>query len=407
MDLRQMEKSVIVILLALHYGNARTEIPSIMGSEISNNEFSENEVFRKARQESIALGGCKLVVNDLCPAPDVNFFLYTKKYITVPEAVRIGSDPHVSNLSSTAFNPKNPTKIIVHGYNSDMHLSALVEIKNQYLFTYDYNVFAVDYASLAQGPCYLTALWNIRHVGKCASQLVERIKEFGTEDIHILGFSLGAHVANYIAQNLKPYKVKRITGLDPAMPGFLTATKDHKLDKSDGEFVDVLHTNSFMQGIPEESGHLDFYLNGGVIQPGCWAERRFFACNHHRAPLYFAESINTKVGFFGWPCASYTNYFIGNCPIKDPQIIMGEHVNITNTGVHLVITESVSPYAIGKYTGPTIEIIKLDQKRSTVLSDYAKTMDTYLDDENMSHTLYHQHRVKKYLNDILTEDLDP
>lgn len=57
--------------------------------------------------------------------------------------------------------------------------------------------------------------------------------------------------------------------LDPAMPLFVTTDVDNKLDASDAEFVDVLHTNSLVQGKVERCGHVDFYLNGGIIQPGC------------------------------------------------------------------------------------------------------------------------------------------
>lgn len=57
--------------------------------------------------------------------------------------------------------------------------------------------------------------------------------------------------------------------LDPAMPLFVTADIDNKLDASDAEFVDVLHTNSLVQGKVEQCGHVDFYFNGGILQPGC------------------------------------------------------------------------------------------------------------------------------------------
>lgn len=35
---------------------------------------------------------------------------------------------------------------------------------------------------------------------------------------------------------------------------------------------------------------------------------------------------------------------------------MGEHVSFSARGVHLVITDSVAPFAVGKYTGPLVEI---------------------------------------------------
>ena len=48
------------------------------------------------------------------------------------------------------------------------------------------------------------------------------------------------------------------------MPLFVTASIDNKLDATDAEFVDVLHTNSLVQGKIEQSGHVDFYVNGGM-----------------------------------------------------------------------------------------------------------------------------------------------
>lgn len=145
---------------------------------------------------------------------------------------------------------------------------------------------------MAVGPCYPGAVQNVRHVGKCAAQLVERILEAGTANMHVIGFSLGAHLANFIAQNLKSFKIPRITGmndifhliicmrksfnaflilaLDPALPLFTSAVPlSDKLDPSDALFVDVIHTNALVQGQIERCGHADFYMNGGVYQPGC------------------------------------------------------------------------------------------------------------------------------------------
>jgi pancreatic lipase-related protein 2 len=343
-----------------------------------------------ATRGTIVIGSCKIVIDKLCPDPDVTFYLYSKKHQEEPEPVRIGADPGVSNLSSTAFNPALPTKIIIHGYNSDMYLNVLVEIKKQYFVQGEnMNIFFVDWASLAIGPCYPAAVWNTKHVGECTSQLVERIRELGAKNIHLIGFSLGGQLTNFVANALRPYKVSRITGLDPAGPGFLTAGPENKLDKTDAEFVDVLHTNAFVQGTVEESGHVDFYLNGGVIQPGCWAENRFFACNHHRAPIYFAESVTTQKGFWGWPCPSYTEYLLGRCPPKEPQIIMGEHVNKTSSGVHLVITDSVSPFAVGKFTGPAIEIfVKSERHRADILAKYKKEIMSFIDEDDVIDSLY-------------------
>ena len=47
-----------------------------------------------------------------------------------------------------------------------------------------------------------------------------------------------------------------------------------RLDTTDAEFVDVIHTNSGKIYLGEVSmleaiGHVDFYPNGGQEQPGC------------------------------------------------------------------------------------------------------------------------------------------
>lgn len=60
------------------------------------------------------------------------------------------------------------------------------------------------------------------------------------------------------------------TGLDPALPLFMSSNLDKKLDKTDALFVDVLHTDALVEGKAERCGHIDFYMNGGLEQPGCW-----------------------------------------------------------------------------------------------------------------------------------------
>lgn len=48
----------------------------------------------------------------------------------------------------------------------------------------------------------------------------------------------------------------------------MTVSNEEKLDPSDADFVDVIHTNALLQGKIERCGHADFYMNGGVMQPG-------------------------------------------------------------------------------------------------------------------------------------------
>lgn len=294
------------------------------------------------------VGPCLVNTNQTCPDEEVTFFLYTRH--NRDEGQRLSVNDSASNLPETNFVAALPTKIIVHGYNSDMRLDSLVVIRQEYLKKGSYNVVAVDWHRLAVAPCYPMAVHNVPHVGDCLAQLVRRLWDYGARDIHVIGFSLGAHVPAFAANALRPYRLTRITGLDPAMPLFVTVDKNEKLDASDAEFVDVLHTNAFVQGKIEPSGHIDFYVNGGVTQPGCWEHGNPFGCSHHRSTEYFAESINTKIGFWAWPCYDFLAYLLGLCPPRFPAVLMGDDVNTNYRGFYLVSTKSQSPFAEGMFT---------------------------------------------------------
>ncbi|XP_033305718.1 lipase member H-like [Bombus bifarius] len=294
------------------------------------------------------IGPCLVNTNQTCPDKEVTFFLYTQRNPDAGQQIMV--DEKRSNLKRIHFEPSNPTKILIHGYDSDMALSYLVDVRNEYLKTYDYNVIAMDWHRLATAPCYPIVVQNVPHVGDCLAQLVQRLRDVGADDIHVIGFSLGAHVPAFAARALRPYKMSRITGLDPAMPLFVTVENDYKLDPSDAVFVDVFHTNAFIQGKVEMSGHIDFYMNGGINQPGCWDNWKPFECDHHRSVMYFAESINSDVGFWGWKCGGFSFYLLGLCPPRYPAVLAGEKVDKKSRGFHLVRTNGHKPYAMGNFS---------------------------------------------------------
>lgn len=75
---------------------------------------------------------------------------------------------------------------------------------------------------------------------------------------------------------------------------------------------------------------------------------------------------------------------------------MGENVNKTATGVHLVITDSVSPFAVGKFTGPAIEIlIKSERYRQAILEKFKKEVESIVDEDDVIDSLYQQMKLKK------------
>lgn len=97
---------------------------------------------------------------------------------------------------------------------------------------------------------------------------------FNVDNFHIIGHSLGAHMAGQIGRTTKfsPKKLelRRITGLDPAgHPYFPLNPFVTPLNAGDAKFVDIIHTDNFFLGCTIATGHADFWPNGGKIQPGC------------------------------------------------------------------------------------------------------------------------------------------
>lgn len=73
-----------------------------------------------------------------------------------------------------------------------------------------------------------------------------------------------------------------ISGLDPARPLFEVPimAPEYRLDKSDAEFVDIIHTCGGVYGYEQSYGHADFYPNNGYpMQPGCSGARQVLGRN--------------------------------------------------------------------------------------------------------------------------------
>ncbi|NWS42210.1 LIPR3 protein, partial [Probosciger aterrimus] len=136
------------------------------------------------------------------------------------------------------------------------------------------NCIAVDWEDGAKGT-YISAVNNLRVIGAEIAwiiKILENVSRCSPYDIHLIGHSLGAHTAGEAGRRIPG--IRRITGLDPAGPCFEGTPPEVRLDPSDANFVDVIHSNAAHfpvvgLGISNITGHLDFYPNGGTVMPGC------------------------------------------------------------------------------------------------------------------------------------------
>ncbi|XP_065332042.1 phospholipase A1 VesT1.02-like [Cloeon dipterum] len=282
---------------------------------------------------------------------DVEFFLYSRDNPDEPERAYFKKS---CKPSFKFFKSSRPTKFLIHGFGDGVQTSLMYPIlKEAFLTKEDANVFLVDWSQLAGTPWYKAAVGNTRYVGRRVAYLIEHLvnsSNANVRDFHIVGFSLGSHVAGIAGAkiaSLTGQKLPRITGLDPASVLYGGSPLDERLDVTDADYVEVVHTSGGYLGYLDPIGKVDFFPNGGSWpQPGCFMD--FVAvCSHRRAYYYFAEALLTDNGFKAESCMSWHAYELENCP-ESSSIFMGSHElpdrSESMTGNFFLRTHAKEPY---------------------------------------------------------------
>lgn len=239
------------------------------------------------------------------------------------------------------------TKIIIHGYKDNSQSEVPWDLGQAYNEKKMFNVLLVDAQELIENG-YILSAHNARFVGKRLGNLLANLENFGAkaEDFHLLGISLGAHIAGLAGKYFRRYKLQslgRITGLDPAGPCFSYAYSDQRLDRLDADYVDVVHSNRLVQGVIEPLGHADFYINGGgPNQPGCMLP----SCSHLRAAQVYAESIKMPKSFVGVRCQSWKHFEANACE-SESLAVLGFGNSIKNRGLYYLRTSASAPFGLG------------------------------------------------------------
>ncbi|XP_011643285.2 pancreatic triacylglycerol lipase-like isoform X1 [Pogonomyrmex barbatus] len=302
------------------------------------------------------------------------FFLYTRADRKNPEPLQYGDD--LKSIVHSRFNVSKPLRVLIHGFKgSGSDVGAILGI-NFLLDIEDANVIILDWTKGAS-TTYGTAVANSELVGRQLALVLLDTINLGIDpvDIHVIGFSLGAHVAGCASEILKQKNLLlgRITGLDPASPFFrhhLFREKSRKLDATDAHLVDVIHTDGSQDfkdgfGLLKPIGHIDFFPNGGREQPGCTDIKnsvvvshlkedvldRNIACSHLRAFQLYVESIRSqteKCKFIAWPCPQGgISYAKGTCfPMESTNWNqeMGYAANRGSLGIYYLATKAETPF---------------------------------------------------------------
>ncbi|XP_043336444.1 lipase member I isoform X4 [Cervus canadensis] len=200
------------------------------------------------------------------PKMEISLMLYTRNNPTCAELLFEKNDSLNVN-----FNTSKKAVWLIHGYrplgSTPSWLQNFVRIL---LNQDDMNIIVVDWNRGATTFLYIRAVKNTRKVAVSLSRYIQNLLKHGAslDNFHFIGVSLGAHISGFVGKIFHG-RVGRITGLDPAGPQFSGKPANGRLDYTDANFVDVIHTDTNGLGIKQPLGHIDFYPNGGKKQPGC------------------------------------------------------------------------------------------------------------------------------------------
>ncbi|KAA0202145.1 hypothetical protein HAZT_HAZT009801 [Hyalella azteca] len=229
-------------------------------------------------------------------ADDIHFGLYTTKNPVEDERL-VAADS--DSLTQSHFDANKQSVVVVHGFTGSLSgCPWMVDIKDSFIRK-DMNVVLVDWGALSGSDLmsyFHVVEYNVPFVGLQLAALLQALKEnvgLSEDKLHLIGFSLGAHVCGFAGKNFR--NISRITGLDPAGPAYQSADEDRRLCASDANFVDIVHTDMEVLGFSGQLGHVDFFMNGGLDQ-GC-----NMSCSHATAYEYFNSSI-WNIPVLGYQC---------------------------------------------------------------------------------------------------------
>lgn len=278
---------------------------------------------------------------------DVKFYLFNREDKTGSDAYKLSNPQNISSVFKT-FVPTAKTKIIVHGWKASVNNRIIKVLKKAYIPLYDYNLIIVDWSDAgAHLHPYFSAAHQVPRAAGQVGSFIERLcSEFNLRpgDLHVIGHSLGAHVAGLSGRGLSMGRIGRVTGLDPARPGFNHKNPEKRISPDSGAFVDIIHTSGGYLATPYNFGHADFFPNNGRwIQPGCGFDIKG-SCSHRRSYLYYAESVKNPLAFVSTPCLEWKVFKARECGHTFAKVTMGEFTPNWASGSYYLYTNKESPF---------------------------------------------------------------
>ncbi|XP_074988758.1 lipase member H isoform X2 [Caretta caretta] len=195
----------------------------------------------------------------------------------------------LSSAGSRYLNVTKKTTLIVHGYRPTGSPPVWIQQAVHLLLSVeDMNIIIVDWNRGATTLLYHRASSNTKKVAEFLKTLIDQMLADGAslDSVYMIGISLGAHISGFVGQ-LYNGKLGRITGLDPAGPLFNGKPAEERLDPTDAQFVDVIHSD----------------IDGS----------QYFKCDHQRSVFLFLSSLKESCNITAYPCNTYRDYRNSKC----------------------------------------------------------------------------------------------
>ncbi|KTF72911.1 hypothetical protein cypCar_00048594, partial [Cyprinus carpio] len=239
---------------------------------------------------------------------------------------------HREPFSNPRFNLSLPSTFLIHGYRPTGSPPVwLTEFVKLLLQSRGMNVIVVDWNRGATNINYWKVVDNTRKVAANLTDLIQKMESLAVSMVlvdymiilHIIRefaftkyIDLGAHISGFTGASFEG-RIGRITALDPAGPEFNGRSAVDRLDPTDAQFVEALHTDMDALGYRDVLGHIDYYANGGADQPGCprtiFSGSQYFKCDHQRSVFLYMSSLTDSCPITAYPCDSYTLFQDGEC----------------------------------------------------------------------------------------------
>ncbi|KAM3966366.1 phospholipase A1-like [Aphomia sociella] len=244
--------------------------------------------------------------------------------------------------------------IIGYNDNPDSPPSRIMETTYRQL---GYNIWILDsfYFMFGGYPAIVRTLPTIgKHVAEMLYNVTLQNVGFNPKRLELVGLSLGGQMMSFIAKSYKELsgvKIGRLTGLDPSGPCFRNLGPDHKLDKSDADYVELISTNMDGLGIASPVGHVNFYVNGGEYQMSdVFPMPCEMFCSHVRAFTIWYSALSHPNCFIAMQCDSMQQARDRNCYDRKPLVTntLGLKLDNTKRGIFYLATTYNYPYCMGE-----------------------------------------------------------